>query len=450
MIRQIALLACVWLASPAILRAADDPVRVPPGARMSWLDNGEVKVGVDLNHGGAIVFLARQGGENLINNFDLGRQVQLSFFSGPVPFAADGQRPAKHWEHIGWNPIQTGDDFKNASLLLAHENDGRVLHVKCQPMQWPLNNVPGDCTFDSWLELDGPVLKARARLNNDRSDHTQYSARLQELPAVYGNASLHRVVSYTGPLPFTGGEPVAVPKPTGTHPWSLWQGTEGWAALLDDNDQGLGLITPGRVFFTGGFAGRPGPNDTFGNSTGYLAGQALEILDHNIAYEFRYELVVGSLKEIRARAAAVRPTGLPAWTFANDRQGWHYQNATDEGWPIKGCLKVRLETDDPQMVSPHILWQAEDAPYLIIDAAFHTTQRSATLFWQRLNRPAPGKEDQVSFPIEPDGAYHRYVIRLADCPSYRGAMIRLRFDPVPAGGPGEWVQVWSIRLAREP
>jgi len=282
---------CLLVAALAAVHAGDS-AQVPAGARMSYLDNGVAKVGVDLNHGGAIVFLARAGGENVINNFDLGRQVQLSFFSGPVPFGVDGQRPAKHWEHIGWNPIQAGDDFKNPSRLLAHENDGRTLHVKCQPMQWPLNNVPGDCTFDSWLELDGTVVKARARLTDARTDHTQYPARLQELPAVYANAAFHRVVSYQGNKPFTGDTATEAPKPAGPHPWSHWQGTEGWAALLDARDQGLGLITPGHVHFTGGFAGVPGPNDTTGNSTGYPAGQGQEILDHNIVHEFAYELVV--------------------------------------------------------------------------------------------------------------------------------------------------------------
>lgn len=129
---------------------------------MSYLDNGVLKVGVDLNHGGAIVFLARDGGRNRINNFDLGRQAQLSFYSGPVPFSVGDKKPAKHWEHIGWNPIQTGDDFRNPSRVLAHENDGRTLYLRCLRMQWPLNNVPGECTFDLWLELDGPVVKARA------------------------------------------------------------------------------------------------------------------------------------------------------------------------------------------------------------------------------------------------------------------------------------------------
>ena len=145
-------------------QAQDRALQMPDDARMSYIENDEIKVGVDLNHGGAIVYLSREGGANLINNYDLGRQVQLSFFSGPVPYSVPGQEPAEHWRHIGWNPIQTGDDFKTPSRVLAHRNDGKTLYVKCQPMQWPLNNVPGDCTFESWLELAGAVVVARARL----------------------------------------------------------------------------------------------------------------------------------------------------------------------------------------------------------------------------------------------------------------------------------------------
>lgn len=79
------LAACLLRATlPAVL-ASDAPPQLPRGARMSYLENGVLKLGVDLNRGGAIVFLSRDGGANLINNFDFGRQVQLSFFSGPAP-----------------------------------------------------------------------------------------------------------------------------------------------------------------------------------------------------------------------------------------------------------------------------------------------------------------------------------------------------------------------------
>jgi len=419
--------------------------------RMSWLENDRLKLGVDLDHGGAITFLASvKDGSNVINNFDLGRQVQLSFYSGPVPFEANGQKPAEHWRHIGWNPIQTGDDFKNASRILTHENDGKQIHLTCVPLQWPLNNVPGECTFDSWLELDGAVVKARARLTNTRSDTTQYPARLQELPAVYANAAFPRVVSYTGAQPFSQDTVSVIPKSQRKHPWSFWTGTECWAALLDEKDHGLGLITPGRVHFTGGFAGKPGPDDTHGNSTGYLAGQGLEILDHNIVYEFGYELVLGTLQEIRARAATHRPQGPPTWTFTQDRQGWHYQNARDAGWPVKDHLQVLLEQDDPHIISPLTFWQAADAPCLIIEAAFHTKQKQGTVMWQPHGQPGFSSANLTSFPLIADGEFHRHVIPLSSISSYRGGMLRLRIDPVANAEAGAWMKVRSIRLSSKP
>lgn len=422
--------------------------QAPKGAHVSYLHNAEAKIGVDLNRGGAIVFLSRAGGDNLINNFDLGRQVQLSFFSGPVPFAVGDQRPAKHWEHIGWNPIQAGDDFQHASQVLEHRNDGHSIYVKTLPLQWPLNNVPGDCTFESWLSLDGPVVTVRARLNNARLDKTQYPARLQELPAVYANAPYQRVVSYTGDQPFSGAPVRAIPRPTGSHPWSFWHATEGWSALLDDGNRGVGLLTPGRVFFTGGFAGQPGPNDTHATSTGYLAGQGEEILDHNIVYEFRYELVAGTLAEIRARALASRLSAPPAWSFAKDRQGWHYVNAHDQGWPINGVLNVQLDREDPQLISPFSFWRAEDAPLLEIECAFKTKGQTATVFWQRYGETAPGARDAIIFPIKADGEFHRYNVDLASAPSYEGGIVRLRFDPVATGTTTDSVMIKSVKLTK--
>ena len=384
----------------------------------------------------------------MINNFDLGRQVQLSFFSGPVPFQTGDKRPAKHWEHLGWNPVQSGDDFNHSSKVLEHSNNGSTLYVKCAPLQWPLDNMPADCAFESWMELDGAVVKAKARLKNARSDTTQYPARQQELPALYANAPFHRVVSYTGDRPFTGDAVTRIPKPAGAHPWSFWQATEHWSALLDGNDSGIGLLTPGRVSFTGGFAGRPGSNDTHATSTGYLAGQGEEILDHNIVYEFRYELVPGTLSEIRARATALRDAALPSWKFAKDRQGWHYHNAGDKGWPIEGLLDVPLTQADPQLISPISFWHAADAPYVIIEAALKTGHRTATLFWQRYGESEPTASDATKFAIQPDAEFHRYTVKLSDAPGYEGGIVRLRFDPVPAGTAGDWVKVKSIRLSK--
>ena len=81
--------------------------------RMSWLENGEIKVGVDLSLGGAITWLSKGGGENRVNNFDHGRQIQLSYVSGPVPVGTAEQKPSEHWRPLGGMPSQAGSDCRN-------------------------------------------------------------------------------------------------------------------------------------------------------------------------------------------------------------------------------------------------------------------------------------------------------------------------------------------------
>src|ERR1700678_948641 len=103
--------------------------------------------------GGSITFLANADGENIVNSADLGRQIQMSFYSGPVPYAPDGKQPAKAWEGLGWNPIQTGDYFGHPSRVIDFRQRANSIYVKCIPMHWPLDNVPGECTFEEWIRL---------------------------------------------------------------------------------------------------------------------------------------------------------------------------------------------------------------------------------------------------------------------------------------------------------
>lgn len=425
---------------------AADPAGVPPKASMSWLDNGTLRLGIDLHRGGSIVFLSRNGGPNLINSHDFGRQVQMSFYSGPVPFTSNGQQPARHWEHLGWNPVQTGDDFHNTSTILAHENSGRALHVKTRPLQWPLNNIPGECTFESWLALDGFTVTARARLVNSRSDHQQYPGRHQELPAVYSNAPWHRVVTYSGNQPFTAAPVTNAPSPKNPAPWAYWLGTEGWSALLNPDNSGLGLVTPGRIDFIGGFSGTPGPPDPLSASTGYLASLSTEILDHNITFDYHYELVAGSLDEIRARAARHQPKHPPSWTFSKNRQGWHLRNASDQGWPVSGLLDIRPTGPNPQLVSPFSFWNAAAAQILIIEAAFSSSNQNASISWQRHGQSAPNPEDQLSFPIKGDGSWQRYTIRLHESPAWSGPIVRLLINPALSPNSSDHLRIKSVRL----
>ena len=136
----------------------DEPQDFPvyDGGDMQFIEHELIRVGIDLNVGGAITYVADKSNNiNIINNFDWGRQVQMSFFAGPVPYEEDGKKPSEHWAHIGWNPIQAGDAYHNGSEVVSYENTDEELYVRCIPMQWPLDNVPGECVYESRITLDG-------------------------------------------------------------------------------------------------------------------------------------------------------------------------------------------------------------------------------------------------------------------------------------------------------
>lgn len=427
----------------SVARAAE-----PGGAaEMSWLDNGTIRLGIDLGLGGSIVWLSKSGdGLNVINTHDWGREVQMSFYSGPIPFVAAGQQPAEAWSKLGWNPIQAGDFFGHRARVLAQHDDGRRLYVKCVPMQWPMNDVPGECIMESWLELDGATVRARARLLNARADHTLYPARAQELPAVYTNAPWHRLFTYSGAHPGSGEQAQELtPRPPPA--WSRWTATENWSALLDDSGWGLGVWNGGTTEFLGGFNGKPGSGGTHDPACGYVSPVRAELLDHDIHYAYEYELTLGTLEQIRARAlshGAAR--ALPEWSFTGGRQGWHYRHATDAGWRNADALHMHWEEGDPSLVSPPFFCRAEGAGTLVLEAAITTSDKTGQVFWTTTEQREASAQSSVNFPILGDGVLRTIRIRLSDSPAYHGGITSLRIDPGDA--PGGAMTVRSIRLEK--
>ena len=415
-----------------------------PAEKMAYLDNGIIRIGASLERGGSIGFLCDdKKGSNIVNIHDLGRWIGQSYYSGPRPFGA----PRAGWNNWPWNPVSAGDVCGNPSKLVEVRNDGKTLYIKSIPMQWALNNVPGDCRFETWITLDARTATCRNRLTNDRADQTEYPAMDQELPAVYTIGKLHRLISYTGDAPFSEQPPTEIPEPAsevGQPQWTTFFATEHWAALVDDDGWGLGVIHPGVVRFLGGFYGTAqngGPND---DSTGYIAPVRQEILDHNIVYEYDYTLVLDTIENIRNEARKLSTSGAPDYHFASDRQHWWFQNAQDTGYPIKGYLRLKVAGNAPRMFGPEGFWDASDAPTIYIRAAYHTKGKLAQVYWESATKPGFTADQKVSFAIEPDGMFHTYEVKLAASPLYRGKIRRLRFDPLESGGAGEFVDIEFI------
>jgi hypothetical protein len=422
---------------------------------MSYIQNEFIKVGIDLNLGGSITFLAdAKKGENMINNYDWGRQIQMSFYSGPNPYAPNGKEPLPFWRNLGWNPIQSGDYAGNRSKVLEYKNDGKQLYVKCIPMHWPLDNEPAECTFESWIVLKGNTVQVRSRVVNNREDKTQYKGSRQELPAVYTNAPYHRMISYRGDKPFT--------KDTVSHiknhnypkdkeiKWAYWHATEGWAANVNDDNYGLGIWNPEIQEFCGGFYG----DDKFtGGSkkkeTGYIAPRVRDIFDHNITYDYNYVLILGTLDEIRNYVYKnAKKQKLPQYVFTKDRQHWSLENTTDAGWPIENKLVIKLR-QNATLVSPMMLWNSADAGLLTFTAKYPIgTPQKGKVYLNRFNQP--NFDEQLSFEFDAiaDGKPHEYRIPLKKSANYNGAFSKIKIVLSTTDAANQTVEVKSIALKK--
>ena len=421
---------------------------VLPAITASYLDNGVVKIGADLGKGGAITYLSPSGTtNNVINNYDLGRQIQQSYYSGPQPYDPAGNlHPG--WPNWPWNPIQTGDVYYNPSAVLAHTNDGQTLYIKCRPKQWALNNVDGECTFESWITLNGKVVTVKNRLLNFRTDTAQqFAGRDQELPAVYTNGDLFRLVSYNGNAPFTGGATTVFP--TTPPPWLYWRATESWAALLNTSNWGLGVYHPGAVYFVGGFAGAPGSGGTYDDPTGYISPLHKEVIDSNIEHTYTYQLILGTLIEIRNHVYAQTYRPACDFVFDTDRKHWRFEQTTDSGWPfVNQRLRVNLNSGDPQMWSPNTAFAAAAVPKLYIRAAFQIAnpagRANGQVFWEKNSTNGLSQAQSIIFPVTADGQYHTYELDLAATGQWSGLITQMRFDPAFNGEPGDYMDIKAI------
>src|SRR5262249_29594208 len=151
---------------------ASSPADASVRQGMTFLDNGIVRVGVDLANGAKITFVGAATGAST----NLVQDVQPSYYSGP--YGEDG--------FPGWHAFSSGE-----TTLLASRNDGRTIYAKTLAADERSGSC--ECIFEHWVTLRGRALRAHTRLTGFRSDTTRYAASPQELPALYTTGRTHRV-----------------------------------------------------------------------------------------------------------------------------------------------------------------------------------------------------------------------------------------------------------------
>ncbi len=260
-----------------------------------YLDNGQIRIGVSREFGGALVYLAESAkpGRNYINRHDSGRFVQYSYYG--TPHSNDGVYP--NW---AWNPVAGGDGYGNSSRILNISNDGNAIVVRANPMDWSGNNRRTNAVFETRYTLEGRAVRIDNTLYNDAADHSSPGRGYdQETPALYVTTDLSRLVLYGGNAPFSGGAPEAV-EPGTPERGASFNATECWAAYVNESDFGVGVCVPGVTHIGNAFrAGAQGVADDRAPDTNYFAFCGVfNITPHLIRTDTAYVILDG-LDQIR-------------------------------------------------------------------------------------------------------------------------------------------------------
>lgn len=285
-IRQmIRLLPLLMSIATVVAETEDHPEGVVRG---KFLQNGEVKIGVDLSSGGSIFWFSEVGRDrNLLNHMDRGRFVQQSYYGNP-----DGSVWAdKPW---CWNPVQGGDyKGKPAKVEEVREAAGSI-YLKSIPVNWAGGQDLEECRMEEWITLEGGVAHLRFRFTYQGKE--SHAARHQELPAVFVDAALADLVYYKGDAPWKN-QPVTKERPG--WPNQYRRVDEDWAGFIGADGRGLGVFFPGTKDLT--TYRHPGPEGPRGPGCSYFAPIRTLAITPAFVLENDVYLTIGTPDEMRAR-----------------------------------------------------------------------------------------------------------------------------------------------------
>lgn len=275
--------------------------------KIEYLQNGKIRVGVDLDSGGGVCYFGRMPGrKNLLNRWDKGRLIQQSYYG-----TVDGsQWLGKPWR---WNPVQGGDCKNNPSEILDWKKGANSLYVKTRPRHWGTGELLKDVTMEETVTLEGEVMKIR--FSCTYAGAQAHPVTHQELPAVFLDGALDTLYFYAGDRPWTGGALTA--KQPG-FPNEYFDITEGWAAYADRKGWGVGVYVPGvRQITAYRYAGQ-GRTGSEGDACSYFAPLRSFAFDKPMTFSYTAYVALGTLDEMRARFQKIKEAADPAdaavWT----------------------------------------------------------------------------------------------------------------------------------------
>jgi len=265
----------------------------------SWFSKyGRIEIGTDTANADTVYRTGADSlpkslggnGVNLINNYDVGRQIQQAYYADVAEseYTKAQYGPKGYETPWPYNPVQAGDQYNNTSQIIDYEinTTDYYLYVKCRPLDWAQNNVTTKSYMENWYRLnaDGTL-----RVDNNFVEWTGYNDlggyHSNELPAVYisqpmnyyvSNLSTDKNAAWTGDLTFnnqvgTWSDPslsdyAPVHQGNGantTLPYGNHENWFAWATGGTMDSIGVGVYIPNTAMFT---SGRSATTTAFGES----------------------------------------------------------------------------------------------------------------------------------------------------------------------------------------
>lgn len=263
------LLGCFFLL-PALTHAAE---------RWTYLDNGHVRLGVNLSAGACVGWFSHShSSDNLLNAYDVGRYLQQSYY---------GDKDGSDWNGKPWryNPVQGGSWKNEPAVVLESREEKNELYAKVQPRHWATGELLKEVVMEQWLRLDGGLARLKFKMTySGEKEHKPYH---QELPALFVKPALDT-------LTFVSTDGHLTRKRPG-FPNEMIRYSEPWLAWVNKDDSGLGIYCPHTQEATT-YRVREGNK----GDVSYAAPLQTFALKPGLVFEYEVVLAIGTVEQIRS------------------------------------------------------------------------------------------------------------------------------------------------------
>ncbi|MBR2320708.1 MAG: hypothetical protein IKA57_01060 [Clostridia bacterium] len=303
--------------------------RTYDNTEMLFLDNGSIKVGAYLAAGGALChlesldrkvveYLDENGNvridENInaddvnvisekvsfINIYDLGREIQQSYYGGVGE--ENGYKPDDDvlYDGIGdgylYNPVQAGSAGDNQTQIIDYHLLENELYVKSRPQDWFFDNTQTESYMESTYTFDegGSLIVTNRFVNFAQfTDMDKVYVHGHEIPAVYTVQPLNHFYCETVDGVINDPNLSPLPEATSSMRTSVLQEVEGnyWYQLQSKNVIGSWLANVNDVGF--------GMGMYIPNVERFSASRGWKTTSYKLLYNHHYDVNIHDLRDLR-------------------------------------------------------------------------------------------------------------------------------------------------------